>query len=206
VAAREEERRRLRRDLHDGIGPTLASLVQQLDVASRLVPRDPESAVSLLIDLKAQTRTTVGDIRRLVYALRPPALDELGLVSAIREHAAQHLEPTGLHVTMSAPASFRHSPRRSRSRRSVLEALTNAVRHANARSCSVRLTCGPDLVIEILDDGHGLPEVVRAGVGLASMHDRAAELGGECVVERAPDAGTRVWARLPLPGPAPEKD
>jgi signal transduction histidine kinase len=208
VTAREEERRRLRRDLHDGVGPTLASLVQRLDAVGRLVPRDPEAAVSLLLDLKAQTRATVADIRQMVYALRPPALDELGLVSAIREHAAQHLEPTGLRVTVDAPPlTALPAAVEVAAYRIVLEALTNVVRHAAAHTCSVRLTCGrADLVVEILDDGGGLPDGAHAGVGIESMRERAAELGGECVVERGPCRGTRVWARLPLPDPVASKD
>ena len=199
VAGREEERRRLRRDLHDGIGPTLASLVQRLDAASRLVPRDPQAAVAVLVDLKTQTRTTVAEIRQLVYALRPPALDELGLVSAIREHAAQHLEPTGLRVVVEVPSPFPPLPAAVEvaAYRIVLEALTNVARHASAHACSVRLVPGQDLVIEVMDDGCGFEHGARAGVGLSSMRERAAELGGECVVERAPTGGTRVWARLP---------
>lgn len=88
----------------------------------------------------------------------------------------------------------------------MLEALTNVARHAGAQSCAVRLACGADLVIEIIDDGHGLPDGVRAGVGIASMRERAAELGGECLVERGARSGTRVWARLPLPDPMVSKD
>jgi signal transduction histidine kinase len=207
VTAREEERRRLRRDLHDGVGPTLASLVQRLDAVSRLVPRDPEAAISLLVDLKAHTRATVADIRQMVYALRPPALDELGLVSAIREHAAQHLEPTALRVTLDAPAlPALPAAVEVAAYRIVLEALTNVARHAGAQICAVRLTCGADLVVEIIDDGRGLPDGVLAGVGIASMRERAAELGGECLVGRGPSGGTRVWARLPLPDSAMSMD
>jgi signal transduction histidine kinase len=204
VTAREEERRRLRRDLHDGIGPSLASLVQRVDAATRLVSRDPETAVAVLIDLKTQAKATVAGIRQLVYALRPPALDELGLVSAIREHAALHLEPAGLRVTVEAPSPFPTLPAAVEvaAFRIVLEALTNVARHADAHSCCVRLTCGPDLFVEVSDDGRGFTSGMRAGVGLTSMRERAAELGGECVVEAGLTGGTRVWARLPQPSQA----
>ncbi len=206
VTTREEERRHLRRDLHDGIGPTLASLVQRLDAASRLVPRDPDAAVALLADLKTQARTAVSDIRQLVFALRPPALDELGLISAIREHAAQHLEPTGLQVTVEAPVPFPPLPAAVEvaAYRIVLEALTNVARHAGARSCYVRFALEQDLLIEIVDNGGGYTEGLRTGVGVPSMRERAAELGGECTVGPGPTGGTRVWACLPLPRNAQE--
>ena len=161
--------------------------------------RDPEAAIPLLVDLKAHTRATVADIRQMVYALRLPALDELGLVTAIREHAAQHLEPSGLHVTLDAPPlPALPAAVEVAAYRIMLEALTNVARHAAAQNCWVRLSGERDLTIEIADDGQGLPDVVRAGVGLTSMRERSSELGGDCVVERGPRGGTRVWARLPL--------
>ena len=203
VTTREEERRRLRRDLHDGLGPTLASLAQRLDTARILVPRDPDAAVALLGDLKAQVKATITDIRQLVYALRPPALDELGLVSAIREHIAHYDQPNGLHVSIDAPERLPPLPAAVEvaAYRIVLEALTNVARHAHAQTCRIRLdlTEAPALCLEITDDGGGLPPDYHAGVGLTSMRERAAELGGECRIEPGPTQGTQVWARLPLP-------
>ena len=90
VEAREEERRRLRRDLHDGLGPQLSSQALTIDAVRALMKRDPEAAEELLLDLKAQAQDAVSDIRRLVYGLRPPALDDLGLLGALRESAAQY--------------------------------------------------------------------------------------------------------------------
>jgi signal transduction histidine kinase len=90
VTAREEERRRLRRDLHDGLGPTLASFTLKLDAARNLLEREPATTNALLADLKAQAQAAIANIRRVVYDLRPPALDELGLVTALREQAAQY--------------------------------------------------------------------------------------------------------------------
>src|SRR5262249_32251981 len=141
VIAREEERRRLRRDLHDGIGPTLASLFQRLDTARHLVPHDPDAAVLLLGSLKGQVQTTIAQIRRVVYAVRPPVLDELGLVSALREHTAYAQASNGLHVSIEAPEAM---PKLSAAvevaaYRIVLEALTNVERHAQAHTCLVRL-------------------------------------------------------------------
>jgi signal transduction histidine kinase len=203
VTAREEERRRLRRDLHDGLGPTLASLAQRLDTAGILVPRDPDAAVALLGDLKVQVKATITDIRRLVYALRPPALDELGLVSAIGEHAAYYNESNSLRISLEAPERLPPLPAAVEvaAYRIVLEALTNVARHAHAQTCRIRLdiTEAPALCLEITDDGGGLPTGYRAGVGLTAMRERAVELGGECRIEPGPTRGTRVWARLPLP-------
>jgi signal transduction histidine kinase len=201
VNTREEERRRLRRDLHDGLGPTLASLAQLLDTARVLVPRDPDAAVELLGDLKGQVKTTITDIRRLVYALRPPVLDELGLVSAISEHIGHYNQSNGLYVSIDAPDHLPLLPAAVEvaAYHIALEALTNVARHANAQTCRIRLSLKGGLCIEITDDGDGLPADFHAGVGLASMRERAAELGGECRIEPGEMHGTRVWARLPLP-------
>jgi len=203
VAAREEERRRLRRDLHDGLGPTLASLAQRLDTARILVPRDPDGAAALLVDLKAQVKATIADIRQLVYALRPPALDELGLVSAIREHAAYYNQANGLRVSIESPERLPPLPAAVEvaAYRIALEALTNVARHARAQTCRIRLDIAEAqaLCLEITDDGDGLPAGSHAGVGLTAMRERAVELGGECRIDSGPARGTRVWARLPLP-------
>jgi signal transduction histidine kinase len=201
VNAREEERRRMRRDLHDGLGPTLASLVQLLDTARTLVPRDPDAAVTLLDDLKVQVKTTITDIRRLVYALRPPALDELGLVSAISEHIGHYNQSDGLYVSIDAPDHLPSLPAAVEvaAYHIALEALTNVIRHAHARTCRIRLSLEGGLCLEITDDGDGLHADFHAGVGLTSMRERAAELGGECRIESGETHGTRLWARLPLP-------
>ncbi len=203
VTTREEERRRLRRDLHDGLGPTLASLAQRLDTARILVPRDPNAAVALLGDLTAQVKTTITDIRRLVYALRPPALDELGLVSALREHAEHYNESNGLSVSIETPERLPLLPAAVEvaAYRIVLEALTNVARHAHARTCHICLEIrdAQVLYLEVTDDGGGLPNDYHAGVGLVSMRERAMEVGGECRIEPGPTHGIRVVARLPLP-------
>ena len=201
VTTREEERRRLRRDLHDGLGPTLASLVQLLDTARTLVAQDPDAAIALLGDLKGQLKTTITEIRRLVYALRPPALDELGLVMAISEHVGRLNQPHGLQVSIDAPPQLPSLPAAVEvaAYHIALEGVTNAARHAHATTCRVCLSLAQGLYIEITDDGDGLPADFHPGVGLTSMRERAAELGGECHIEPGATHGTRVWARLPLP-------
>jgi signal transduction histidine kinase len=202
VLTREEERRRLRRDLHDGIGPTLASLSQRLDTARHLVPSDPDAAVLLLEALKGQVKATIADIRRVVYALRPPVLDELGLISALREHIVYAQESNGLRIAIEAPEEMPPLPAAVEvaAYRIILEALTNVERHAHAHTCQVRLdwASAGALCLAITDDGRGLSPHFTAGVGMTSMRERAAELGGECKITSAPTGGTRVWVRLPL--------
>jgi signal transduction histidine kinase len=206
VTTREEERRRLRRDLHDGLGPTLAGQTLKLDAALDLVEKDPAAAQSMLLDLKSQTQDTVTRIRRLVYDLRPPALDDLGLAGALQAHIYRMEGATnGLHISIDVPdgglpplaaavevAAYRIAQ----------EGLTNIVRHAQAKECQLRLSLLEGdtraLYLEIIDDGIGLPRKHRPGVGMNSMRERAAELGGYCVIEPGSGGGTRVLACLPL--------
>jgi len=201
VRARDEERRRLRRDLHDGLGPRLASLTLKLDAARNLLTYDSTAADAMLRDLKADTQAAIADIRRLVYDLRPPALDELGLVvGALREHAASHSTLDGLRITVEAQEELPPllAAVEVAAYGIALEALTNVKRHAQARECVVRLALDGGLQLKITDDGVGLPAGYQAGVGLTSMRERAAELGGRCVMERRSGGGTRVWAELPV--------
>jgi len=205
ATAREEERRRLRRDLHDGRGPQLASQALALAAARKLVARAPTAADALLDRLAEQAQAAVTDVRRLVHDLRPPALDDLGLVGALHEGAARY-EHTGLHVAIDAPVSLPPLPAAVEvaAYRIAQEALANVARHAGARTCTVRLgldRAAGALALEILDDGRGLSPDRRAGVGLASMRERAEELGGTWMIGPAPAGGTRVFARLPLPLP-----
>jgi signal transduction histidine kinase len=203
VTAREEERRRLRRDLHDGIGPALASLTLTVDAANNLLDQNPAAIRPLLADLKEQAQEAIVDIRRLVYGLRPPALDELGLISALREQAAQY-SLNGLRISIDAPADLPPLPAAVEvaAYRISQEALTNVVRHAHARSCNVhfRLSGSGGLQVDIIDDGEGLSNGFRAGVGLSSMCERAEELGGTCTIESGTSGGTHVAACLPLSG------
>jgi len=198
VTAREEERRRLRRDLHDGLGPTMASLILMAEAAGNLLSRDPLAAAELLQELKDEAKAATAEIRRVVYELRPPALDELGLVAAIREQADQYRR-AGLQVSILAPESLPSLPAAVEvaAYRIVQESMTNVVRHAGARTCTVRLEVENGLQVEITDDGRGLNGGMP-GVGLASMRERAAELGGSCAVEAASGGGTLVRARLPM--------
>jgi two-component system NarL family sensor kinase len=201
VKSREEERRRLRRDLHDDLGPQLASLKLSLDVARNLVSRDPRAAEALLVDLRTQSQSAIADIRRLVFDLRPPALDELGLVGAIQEYTRRIVSQDGLQIRLNSPKDLRPLPAAVEvaAYRITLEALANFVRHSQGTNCQVSISKTKDhLQVEISDDGLGLPQDVQPGVGLNSMRERAAELGGTCLIEALPQGGTRVLASLPI--------
>ena len=238
VTAREEERRRLRRDLHDGLGPQLATLSLKVDAARNLLQSDPAASDQLLGDVKGEMQAAIADIRRLVYDLRPPALDQLGLVSALREYTAACAGTPGLRFQVQAPEQLPPLPAAVEvaAYRIALEAITNVLRHARARQCTVRLQVDDgrqddgrwmvdggrwtvddshppsftqwaqgaivhrpsSLILAISDDGVGLPAQRQAGVGLASMRERAEELGGSCSIESAAGNGTKVLAILPL--------
>lgn len=198
VGAREEERRRLHRDLHDDLGPALASLVLQLETAHDLVTADPAAAQALLRRLRGHARGTVDATRRIVTDLRPANLDELGLVGALDELAARFASPqltvtTELEQSRPFPAAVEVVLLRV-----AAEALTNTARHSGASNCHLELRdLGTSVELRIEDDGTGIGRSVRAGVGLRSMHQRVAEIGGNCRVEPRP-VGTRVSAVLPV--------
>jgi len=210
VTAREEERRRLRRDLHDGLGPVLASQGLKMAAVGQLLQEDPVRVRQLLEELTTQNEVTVAEIRRLVYALRPPALDDLGLVSAVRDYASGlksgARDSPRLHVAVQAPADGLPplpAAIEVAAYRIAVEALTNVARHARARHATLAFTLLSanqvrKLQLTIQDDGIGLPEEHKSGVGLISMRERADEVGGSLLFESSPGQGTRVVAHLPL--------
>ena len=204
VTSREEERRRLRRDLHDGLGPSLASLLLEARVLRRMIRDDPAAAEKLADEMQGDIRATIDDIRRVVHELRPPALDDLGLVPAINVLAAKigrHDDPNdALHVDVEAPDNLPALPAAVEvaAYRIIQEALTNIVHHADARCATVRLWLERGLQLEVTDDGAGFAGGRLGGLGLRSMRERAAEVGGSCTIAGAADGGTRVRAVLPL--------
>lgn len=201
VAAREEERRRLRRDLHDELGPALAGAALKVGTAEHVLAADPAAAARLLDDAGAELRDAVGEVRRMVAALRPPALDELGLAGALREQArrlASAAPPLQIDVAVAGELENLPAAVEAAAYRIAIEAMTNVARHAQARSCWVRIERNGELCLEITDDGAGTPARQRPGVGIASMVARAEELGGACIVDAAAPSGYRVRARLPL--------
>ncbi len=237
VLAREEERRHIRRNLHDELAPRLASLGLNATAAEMYVRRDPEKAAALLADLRRVIRSTVEDIRALVHDMRPAALEELGLVGALRARIRELGVPVyggegsrvdggegsrgegeapdaraetapRLRIVLDAPDALPPLPAAVEvaAYRIATEALANVVRHARATTCSVRLEWNDRgrFAVEVTDDGVGIDRRpgaagrLRGGIGIESMRERAAELGGHCAVVRRPGGGTIVSAELPV--------
>jgi len=201
IAAVEEERRRLRRELHDGLGPRLSGVAFTSDAARNLIRTDPAAAEQMVAQLRADTVAAIEEIRRMVYAMRPPALDELGLVPALRQQAVglRNRDGEPVAVDVSAPEEFPDLPAAVEvaAYRIVTEALANVARHSTSASAAVRLEPAADgLRLEVTDRGRS--GAWRPGVGLSSMRERATELGGTLEAGPAPGGGGRVAALLPL--------
>jgi two-component system NarL family sensor kinase len=196
VGDREQERRRITRDLHDGLGARLGGLVLGIQRARTTISGSPDRAADQLDELTQQVRDALEEVRRLVYELRPPALDELGLVGALEEQARR------LHqVEIVAPVAIGPLPAAVEvaAYRIALEALTNVARHAPGSGATVLIDREADaVVLRIADRGPGMPEGFRAGVGINSMRERAAELDGALSISAQPGGGTVVHAQLPL--------
>lgn len=200
ITVREEERRRLRRDLHDGIGPALTGVAMQVR-AARKAQDDPQRLSILLDGMTADLRACAIEVRQLLDDLhRPGELDD-GLAAALRAQC-QRFDGGSMTIDLRVGDGVERLPAAIEvaAYRIVSEALANVARHARARTCEVTVDLDRDgaLTIEVVDDGIGLPpDGNRHGVGLDSMRERAAELGGECVVASNVPRGTTVRVRLP---------
>lgn len=203
IEAREQERHRIRRDLHDGLGPVLATVTMRVEAAMVLLGTDAEAVGALLECLHEETQLAVSDVRRLVAELRPPVLDGLGLVYALREVASRFEIASAGRLTVrvdAVPGLPQLPPEVSLAAyRIASEAITNVARHARARLCVVRLSAADQFWMEISDDGVGIPEGGTPGMGLFSMQERARALGGVCRFEDRHPRGTRVVCHIPLP-------
>lgn len=201
VVTREEERRRLRRDLHDGLQPALAGVALGLEAVRNVVGPD-NGANELLGRLSDELQTASADVRRLVYNLRPAELDHLGLVGALRQQAVRFsLSPAAPDVVVNAGNDVSVLPAAVEvaAYRICQEALENVRKHAEATTCEVKVALADDtLHLEVRDDGAGFPATVEKGVGLVAMRERAAELGGRCTIEASSGEGTSVRVVLPL--------
>lgn len=209
ILAREEERRRIRRNLHDELAPRLAALGLNATAAEMYVKREPEIATELLSELRQVIRSTVEDIRTLVHDMRPASLDEWGLEGAIQERIRElnkPLQAVGLHFDFHVPSPLPHLPAAIEVAAYWIatEAIGNVVRHSQATSCTVTLDARSAelLTLQVIDNGIGIDERwlprSTSGIGIGSMQERAAELGGSCAVGRNPLGGTIVLARLPI--------
>lgn len=169
VLAREEERRRVRRDLHDGLGPSLAGMVLKLSAAKGAAITRPAETERLIGELTAETQEAIAEIRRLVDGLRPPALDELGLLQALQAQVSR----LGTGYRLLGPESLPDLPAAVEvaAYRIASEALTNAARHADAYSCELRIAVNGMLELEVEDDGCGIGAQQGRGVGMRSMRD-----------------------------------
>ena len=203
LAAAQQERSRIRRDLHDGLGPSLSGVALGLEAVQTALPGDTQTAADLTARMRIEIAGAVEDVRRIIDELRPAALEDVGLVQALRERAASLAarSSSGLIVEFRAaePMPGLSEQVEVAAFRIAEEAMTNVLRHAQASRCEVRLEVADALVVSVSDDGVGLPGQTRAdGVGLTSMRQRAAELGGCCTVEPAIPSGVIVCARFPL--------
>jgi signal transduction histidine kinase len=190
VTAQEEERKRLRRALHDGLGPSLAAIVLKLNESQRN---------ALLAEIRDETRAAITEVRRLVEGLRPPSIDEVGLANAIRQRAAA-LSSDVLVYQVHSPEAVPPIPAAVEVAAFLIasEAMTNVAKHSKATRCTVELTLDERLEVTVSDNGRGIIEPAGNGVGWTSMTERAAELGGSCTISARPAGGVVVRAILPL--------
>jgi two-component system, NarL family, sensor kinase len=212
AVARDEERHRIRRDLHDGLGPTLAGVALGLGAARRSVAANAPETADLLGSMETEVKGSLADVKRLVADLRPTTLEQLGLAEALQRYAETVTQRSegALKVRIELPDVLPPLPSAVEvaAYRIVLEAVTNVARHAGASRCTVAVTVTDgSLCLAVTDNGCGLPPAGQPpghrpqGLGLRSMAERATELGGQCTVGAARDRGTRVAAAIPL-GPA----
>jgi signal transduction histidine kinase len=201
VTSREEERRRLRRDLHDELGGQLAGISVQMGRLRGLIETDAAAADELVLELRGEIRTAIGGVRRILQNLRPTALDQLGLTAALREISGQAARQ-GLRVTVELPDDLGPLPAAVdvATYRIVQEAFANVERHAHASSCDLHVWVDDGLHVVVRDDGIGLVDRngSQLGVGLDAMRERAAELGGTCAIY-SDAGGTTVSVLLPVP-------
>lgn len=198
VIAREEERRRIRNDLHDGLAPTLASLQLQLGAVCKLMRSNPDQAETMASELSEDLRTATAEIRQLVYQLRPPMLDELGLVGAIKAFSF-HDSPVSVDVHAPQPLPHISAAVEVAVYRIVREAIHNVGKHADATTCVVCIDLADGcLHLSVTDNGTDAPERFAGGVGVSSMKERAAELGGSFAIHAASAGGTQVVAQFPI--------
>lgn len=198
VISREEERRRIRNDLHDGLAPSLSSFQLQLSAIRTFLQQNPSEAEKMIAELSEDMRQATGEVRRLVYDLRPPMLDDLGLVAAIKH---MKLADSGLRIEVIAPDPMPSLPAATEVAiyRIASEAVHNVVKHAQATCCKVEIDIEPRVLrLRVSDDGKRAAASYTSGIGLQSMQERAAELGGTFSIQADENNGTYVEVRLPL--------
>lgn len=195
--AHADERRRLRMDLHDGLGPTLAAIRLKL-VAYARHASDPGPVT----EIADQTSDAIREVRRLVDGLQPSILEDLGLVAAVQILVADTSRTTGIDFTIDADTDIDELPTiiATTAYRAIAESIANVARHSGARTCTVSLSlCEGHLDTTVSDDGAGFdPVSARGGMGLQSIRARARAIGGDATIDSTIGRGTIVTARLPL--------
>ena len=209
IAAQEDERKRVARDLHDGLGQDLAGLALRLEAIDKQAIHQPEQTRAQLQQARALIAEATEQAYAMILSLRPSALDDLGLAPALRAHAERALKDTGVHFELESRDLTHRLPPEIETAlfRTFQEALTNATRHAGARKVCVSLAVRDgSFEGEIADDGQGfdLREVQAnglgpRGLGLRGMEERVAQCGGTFDILSQPGAGTRIRIRIPLP-------
>jgi len=204
LQAAERERARLARNLHDGPAQQLAQAAMQVECLERLLAHDPAAARAELAALRASLQHTAADLRRVLFDLRLPVVEQFGLVALLRAYLDEFGRQTGLRIEPTLPAT---EPSLAREQvialyRIAQEALTNVRKHAGARRVALRLaedTARGALVLEIEDDGRGFTATAqRPGrYGLLGMHEHAALVGAQLTIDGRPGQGARVVVRLP---------
>jgi signal transduction histidine kinase len=197
VAAQNEERRRIERNIHDGAQQQLVALAVKLRLADSLVGKDEARAHAMLTDLQAETTQALEDLRDLARGIYPPLLADKGLGAALESQARKSPVPVAIETD-----GIGRYPQETEAAVyfSCLEALQNVAKYAEATGATVRLAqADGTLAFEVSDDGRGFdPAAVRHGTGLQGIADRLAALGGELTVRSAPGDGTTVAGRLPV--------
>jgi len=202
VSARDEERRRLWRDLHDGLGPALYSVSMGLRTQLRRIDRGDADDVMVLrqaIERLAQDVDSISsDLRRIVRDLAPAALEQLGLVGAVEQFARGCESQIDIHTTLPSERVVLPAAVELASYRIVMEGVTNVLRHARAGQCWLTITTGDTVEIDIVDDGIGINGHAHDGFGIPSIRERAEELGGSAEFRPNHPSGTHVHACLPV--------
>jgi signal transduction histidine kinase len=201
VAAQDQERRRLERNIHDGVQQQLVALAVQLRLAEQLTARDPDRAAAMLAELQTRTTDALDDLRDLARGIYPPLLADQGLGAALTAQARKAAVPVTIDVdgirryaqSVEAAVYF-----------SCLEALNNVAKYASASSTTVALAERDGaLTFTVTDDGHGFdPNASSFGTGLQGITDRLQAIGGDVSIRSAPDAGTTVTGSVPVDGAA----
>ena len=209
ITAQEEERRRVARDLHDGLGQDLAGLAFGLEAVERLWAAEPDQAHSRLWELRTGIAETTNRLYEMILTLRPSVLDDLGLAPALRVQAEQALKEAGIQFELDADDLKRRLPPEVETAlfRTFQEALCNVARHAGASHVRMSLAaCDGEFEGEIVDDGRGFdPQTIRPdghsgrGLGLLGMQERVAQCGGTLEIVSRPGAGARLRIKIPLP-------